>query len=118
VRFDVSVPPGAYHPSARTGWLSNGAGTAFTYRTTTSVGGVIDKLKLSRTTAKPDAVKFTLSGKKGAHAADAVVPPLAATFVLDAPTAATGECGEIAFTGPPPRPACSLHRSGSTFSCE
>ena len=118
VRFDVSVPPGAYDPATRTGWLPNGAGTAFTYRTTTSVGGVIDKLKLSRTTAKPDVVKFTLSGKKGTQASDAVVPPLAATVVLDAPTAATGECGEIAFPGPAPLPACTLNRSGSTLSCK
>ena len=118
VRFDVSVPPGAYNPATRTGWLPNGAGTAFTFRTTSSVGGVIDKLKLSRTTARPDVVKFTMTGKKSAAAASAVTPPLAATVVLDAPTAATGECGEIGFPGPAPAPSCALNRSGSTLSCK
>jgi uncharacterized delta-60 repeat protein len=118
VRFDISVPPGAYNPTTRTGWLANGAATAFTFRTTTSVGGVIDQLKLSRTTAKPDVVKFTMSGKKGAQASSAVVPPLAATVVLDAPTAATGECGEIAFPGPPPARSCALNKSGSTLTCK
>lgn len=117
-RFDVSVPPGAYNPTTRTGWLANGAATAFTFRSSSSVGGVIDKLKLSRTAAKPDVIKFTLSGKKGAQATTAVVPPLAATVVLDAPTAATGECGEIEFAGPAPAPACTLNRSGSTLSCK
>jgi uncharacterized delta-60 repeat protein len=118
VRFDVDVPPGAYNPTTRTGWLPNGAGTAFTYRTTSSLGGVIDKLKLSRTASKPDVVKFAMSGKKGSAAANAVVAPLSAIVVLDAPTAATGECGEIAFPGPAPAPSCALNRSGSTLSCK
>lgn len=118
LRFDVGVPPGAYDPTTRTGWLANGTGTAFTYRTTTSVGGVLDKLKLSRSAAKPEVVKFTMSGKKGTLAATPIVPPLAATVVLDAPTAATGECGEIDFPGPAPAHACTLNRSGSTLSCK
>jgi hypothetical protein len=118
VRFDVSVPPGAYDPTTRTGWLPNGARTAFTFRSASSVGGVLDKLKLSRTTARPDVIKFTMSGKKGAQAASAVVPPLAATIVLDAPTAATGECGEVDFSGPSPAPACAMNRRGSTLGCK
>lgn len=117
--FDAAIPAGAYNPLTRTGWLVNGASTAFTFRTTQAVAGVIDKLKLSRTSARPDLVKVTMSGKRGAFATTAPVLPLTAIVVLDAPTAATGECGEVTFgPGPAPTPACSFNRSGSTLSCK
>ena len=117
--FDAAIPPGAYSPVTRTGWLANGASTAFTFRTTLAVAGVIDKMKLSRTTARPDLVKVTMSGKRGGFATAAPVLPLTAIVVLDAPTAATGECGEVVFgPGPAPTPACSFNRSGSTLGCK
>jgi uncharacterized delta-60 repeat protein len=114
VLFDLAVPGGAYSPLTRTGWIANGAGTSFTFRTTTAVGGVIDKLKLSFAAARPDLLKFSMSGRRGAFAGAPPTLPLSAIIVIDAPTAATGECGEIEFgaTG------CLLNRSGSTLSCK
>ena len=103
--------PGAYNPATRTGWLANGASTAFTFRTTQPVGGVIDKLKLSRTTARPDLVKFDDVGQARRRSRRAApVQPLTAIVVLDAPTAATGECGEVAFA----RARADRRRAAST----
>jgi uncharacterized delta-60 repeat protein len=114
--FDVDVPPGAYVPSTRTGWTSNRSGTSHTFRAKVPVEGVVDKVKISTTTSKPDVVKFTVSGKKGAYATLPLELPLFATLVLDAPTAATGLCGEVDFSGP--LPFCAFSSNGSTLNCK
>jgi uncharacterized delta-60 repeat protein len=116
--FDVEVPPGAYSPATRTGWTANGAGTSHTFRSRDLVGGLIDKVKLSWSKSKPAVVKFAVSGKRGAYATAAPSLPLAATMVLDAPTAATGLCGEASFPGPRPIPSCKLSTNGSTLDCK
>ena len=57
--FDVDVPGGTYNPVTRTGWIANGSGTSHTFRTptTTPVEGVVTKVKLSTTNARPDLVE-------------------------------------------------------------
>ncbi|MEW6268985.1 MAG: hypothetical protein AB1689_06765 [Thermodesulfobacteriota bacterium] len=114
VLFDVAVPPGAYSPVTRSGWIANKPGTAFTFRTTTAAGGLIDKLKLSFTATRPDLLKLTMSGRRGGFATAPPELPLSAVMVVDAPTAATGECGEIQFAPD----GCSFNRNGSTLSCK
>lgn len=116
--FDVAVPPGAYDPSTRAGWKANKALTTFTYRTRESVDGVVDQVRLSRPTNRPTLVKFRVVGRKGGYAQLPVELPLGATIVLDAPTAATGECGETGFLLPPAKPACAFNGNGSTLNCK
>ena len=116
--LDVTVPPGAYSPTTRTGWQANHTATAYTFRAKQLIGGVINKLKLSTTAARPDVVKFTMSGSKGGFATLPVSLPLAATMVLDPPTAETGQCGEVGFAGPAPLPVCTFNRTGTTLSCK
>lgn len=116
--FDVQVPAGSYNPLTRTGWVANSKLTSFNFRAQTPVGGVVNKVKLTTSTAKPDVVKFTLSGRKGGYAVPPLALPLQATFVLDAPTAMTGLCGFASFPGPKPLPACSFNSSSSVLSCK
>ena len=116
--FDVAVPAGAYDPFTRTGWTSNGAGTSFTFRSPTAVGGLLNQVKLSKSASRPDLIKLRATGKKGAYAQNPIVLPLAAIVVLDAPTAATGECGEIHYLETPLVPSCAFNVSGSTLQCK
>lgn len=118
VLFDVTVPAGAYNPLTRTGWTVNGAATSFTFRSTTPVGGLLNQLKLSKTSARPDLIKIRATGKKGGYAQNPIELPLAAIFVLDAPTAATGECGEIHYLDAPQLPSCAFNANGSTLQCK
>ena len=118
VLFDVAVPAGAYNPLTRTGWTVNGAATSFTFRSTTPVGGLLNQLKLSKSAARPDLIKIRATGKKGAYAQSSLELPLTAIVVLDAPTAATGECGEVHYLDAPLVPSCAFNGSGSTLQCK
>jgi len=118
VLFDVAVPAGAYNPLTRTGWTVNGAATSFTFRSTSPVGGLLNQLKLSKSAARPDLIKIRATGKKGAYAQNPIELPLAAIVVLDAPTAATGECGEVHYLEAPLVPSCAFNASGSTLQCK
>jgi len=115
--FDVEVPGGAYDPLTRTGWTANKAGTSHTFRSHDAIDGVVNKVKLSTSGAHPDVVKFNVSGRGGSYATLPVDVPLSATMVLDAPTAATGLCGEVTFSGAPPL-GCLFNTPGSTLGCK
>jgi uncharacterized delta-60 repeat protein len=116
--FDVQVPAGSYNPLAGTGWIPNGSGTSHTFRSRTLVGGLISKARVSTTAAKPNVVKFLVAGSRGSFATQPLALPLAATVVIDAPFAETGECGKATFPGPKPAPSCGFNASGSTLTCK
>jgi hypothetical protein len=62
-------------------------------------------------------VAFTLQGRVAGIAPSALVQPLKATLVLNAPIATTGLCGEAWFTGPAPvNPVCTTH--GAALVCK
>ncbi|HEY8514733.1 MAG TPA: hypothetical protein VIS07_04365 [Candidatus Binatia bacterium] len=114
VLLDVAVPPGAYDKTTRTGWTASKRGNVFNFRSKTLAGGLVDKLKISFAPSKPKLLKFTMSGRRGGFAAAPPALPLSAVVVIDAPTAATGECGEIAFAPG----GCAFNRNGSTLTCK
>lgn len=96
VRLDVPIPAGAYMRAAKSGWKVNRAGDTWTFRRKAGIQGVTQvTLKAIRRT--PGLVRFAVVGKKGSFGVDPQRLPLAATLVLDAPNAATGQCGEARF---------------------
>lgn len=93
--LDATIPGGAYNAALRTGWKKTAAG--WKYR---NVGRIVPLVKgihaitLTKDKVVPGRIKFLITGKKGAYD---VVPsdiPLKVSFVVDAPHATTGQCGE------------------------
>jgi hypothetical protein len=66
----------------------------------------------------PGQVRFVVIGKDGSFAILPSQLPLKGTLVIDAPLAATGQCGEALFPGPKPAPSCALNGRGSTVKCK
>lgn len=108
---DVLLPGGS-------AWKPNRAGTSWSWRSPTLVGGWINSARLRTSPSRPDQVGFSVAGSRGAFATPRPALPLEAIVVLDAPTAATGLCGFARFpaTGPP-APHCTLGPTGSTIDC-
>jgi hypothetical protein len=78
----------------------------------------ITKVAYRVTTRVPGEVKFSVTGKHGHFSAVPADLPLKGTFVIDAPLATTGQCGEAKFPGPPdPAGTCSFNPSQSTLKC-
>jgi hypothetical protein len=98
---DVVVPPGA-------GWTTNAAGTTFKFRAGAGTFALVDKVSLALRSSRPGQVKVMIAGSHGAFPLAPLTLPLIVTVVLDSPQAATGECGEVVFAGPPPLPACQI----------
>lgn len=118
VLFDVAVPPGAYDKSTRSGWRVNKPGTMASFRSLTPVDGVVNTLRFQTSKARRDLVKVRITGRKGGFAQSPVALPLSAIVVIDAPTAATGACGEIHYLEAPALPSCSFNAPGSTLQCK
>ena len=109
---DITLPPGAYSSATQTGWKSNSAATKWSYRNPTGTQGITRAgVKLSST--PPGTVKVSIVGRDGAYPV-APLPPTV-TVILDPPFAASGQCAEVAFTGP--GPVCRGNASGSTVTC-
>ncbi len=115
VVLDAIIPGGAYNTANRAGWKANGAGTAWTYKNAGSpvplISGITKvSLKKQKT---PGLFKVSISGKAGSYAVSGSNLPVVATLVIDSPFAASGQCGEAFFPGPPPVPSCTLSASGA-----
>jgi len=64
-------------------------------------------------------VKFKAKGKNGTYSVVAANLPLHATFILDPPTAATGECAESTWPAvAPAKPSCVVASAGNTVKCK
>jgi len=109
---DRVVPPGAYDPATRRGWIaSNGS---FTYVDRLPSGDV-RKLSIRRDPRVPGRYKLQLKAKDGAYAGDRADLPIHAIVVLG-PT--IEQCGEWSFPGTPPtRPYCAANATGSGVKC-
>jgi len=114
--FDVTIPDMEYDPVSRAGWLASPTGRSHTFISTILVGGVLGKVKLSNTTARPDVIKFSMSGRRGAFAGLPLPLPISATLVLDPPLATTGLCAEATFAGP--ARSCAFSTNSSTLNCK
>ena len=115
--IDAVIPGGAYYYATRTGWKVNRSQTTWTYRN--GLGGIqgLVKVTVKRSVSSPGIVSFATNGRNGTYPVAPNGLPLAATFVVDSPTAHTGQCGEATFPGSP-GPACHLNRLGNTITCK
>ena len=114
---DAVIPGGAYYYATRTGWKVNRSQTTWTYRN--GLGGIqgLVKVTVKRSVSSPGIVSFVTNGRNGTYPVAPNGLPLAATFVVDSPTAQTGQCGEATFPGSP-GPACHLNGLGNTITCK
>jgi hypothetical protein len=104
---DATAPGGSGWKAARNGWSFRGE-------------GAITSIKLKRVASSPAALVLSLRGRGTWSTGPPPESnlPLEATVVLDPPFAATGQCAELVFPGPPRvQPACTLQRSGSSVTC-
>ena len=116
--LDATIPGGLYDAVARVGWKRNAKGTAFTYRnkSATLIQG-ITAVSLRAKASVPGTWKFSVSGKNGTYPVAAAGAPVRGAFIIDAPIAATGQCGESVFPGPA-SPACAFTANGATLRCK
>jgi cysteine-rich repeat protein len=118
ILFDVTIPPGAYDATTKSGWVTNGANTAWTYKSPGTSTQGIQKVQIKLDPTASGAIKFTVKGKNGVYPVVATDLPVMATLVLDVPTAAGGQCVELRFPAvPPTSPSCTLIK-GATLKCK
>jgi hypothetical protein len=111
VVVDVALPSGAYDPLTKTGWLTRGGGSAWTFRHPTGVVG-ITKMTVRTSAKAPGLVKVAVTGKNGAYDTSGVALPLHAVVALTA----AGQCGSATFTGPDS--TCAFDARGATLTCK
>jgi hypothetical protein len=111
VVVDVVVPGGAYDPVAGVGWTARGAIPSWTYKNRAGLLG-ITSVKLKRTPAAPNRIKFTVKGKSGDFAAGGATLPVQGAIVLGP----AGQGGLATFTGP--AQGCAFTSSGHTLNCK
>jgi hypothetical protein len=111
VIVDVVVPGGAYDPVTGAGWKARGTVPTWTYKNNAGLLG-ITSIKLKRTAAAPNLVKFTVKGKHGDFSSTGATLPLRAVLALGP----AGQGGLLTFAGP--ARACATLGGGSTLNCK
>jgi len=115
VLLDAILPGGAYDKNTKIGWKVNKKGDAWTYvnRGPSPIAGVTG-VSFKKSPAVSGLFKWTVRGKNASLAITPERLPLGATFVVDSPTAETGQCAETRFgVG-----VCRLNPTASTVSCK
>jgi hypothetical protein len=111
VIVDVVVPGGAYDPLTRTGWSMRGTIPSWTYKNRNGLLG-ITSVKLKRSAAAPNRVKFSVKGKNGDFSAAGAALPVRGAVVLGQ----AGQGGVATFSGP--AQACAFTAGGHTLNCK
>jgi hypothetical protein len=111
VIVDVVVPGGAYDPVTRVGWTVRGTLPSWAYKNRNGLLG-ITSMKLKRSSAAPNRIKFTVKGKNGDFASAGATLPVHGAIVLGS----AGQGGLATFTGP--AQGCTLLGSGHTLNCK
>jgi hypothetical protein len=106
VVLDATVPGGA-------GWSAKN-GTS-KYRDDAGAIHGITKVVVKASTKIPGLFTFVVQGKGGSYPADPAALPLHGSFVLDA---SAGQCGDAAFPGPAPAPACAYKAKAGKVQCK
>jgi hypothetical protein len=110
--LDAMVPGGA-------GWKASKKGTRWRYKSTDNPDGVTRvKMKLGRT--RP-GLKFVVKVRRSDLPIGDADLPLKGTFIVDAPQAFTGQCGEALFRSAQPddrKNRCSMSKSGNKVRCK
>jgi parallel beta-helix repeat protein len=112
--IDAFIPGGAWDRETRVGWIAVSRGK-WRYRDQRDAPpqGVTRVVIKDRSSGTPGLVQFGVKGKDGAFAVQSANLPLTGYFVLDPPTAETGQCGEVSF----PAPDSSCTADGRTVKC-
>ena len=99
--IDRLVPGGAFDPVTRVGWKAAPSRGTWKYvnRSPDAPAGIASVTIRDLSRKAPGLVQFSVRGWRGAYAADPAKLPLTGLFVLDPPTAETGQCGQAAFPG-------------------
>jgi hypothetical protein len=108
---DVTVPAGAWDESTKRGWKVNRRRTSWRYRKVYPSGGA-DGAVVRGDPASGD-LRFSYRGHHGSHPFTAPMLPPTLGFVVDAPTAETGQCGEKLFAAS----RCRASANGRNFRC-
>lgn len=115
VVVDETVPPGAYDPVSRRGWIARNG--TFRYANRSQAGGV-RKVVVKAIAGEAGTYKVQLAGRNADYAVTPDDLPLHAIVVLDPPAAASGQCGEWRFLATPPAtPSCMRNAAGTTIKC-
>jgi hypothetical protein len=112
--LDVTIPGGAYDATTRVGWKTSRSGTRWKYvaKNAASLGGITAISVRDLSAKDPGLVRFRVRGKRGSYPADPAHLPLSGLFILDPPTAETGQCAEASFEAPA---TCSF--TGRAIKC-
>jgi hypothetical protein len=109
--LDAMVPGGE-------GWKANKKGDRWRFRATDNPDGVVKvKMKLGR---KRPGLRFLVKVKGGDLPIGDEDLPLKGTFIVDAPQAFTGQCGEAFFQSAAPddrKNRCTMSKSGNKVRC-
>jgi len=119
--LDATIPGGAFDPTTAAGWTVDSGGTTWRYKNAAgTILGIRRVLLRDISNAVGNTVRgrlrFVVMGRSGSYQTDASKMPLRGMVVLDPPTAATGECGEAVFPGPPGG-TCVFNSVGSMLRC-
>jgi len=103
--LDRTIPGGA-------GWKALGT-LGWGFRSKLGVNG-ITSAKVKGSSKVPGLYKVNVKGKNLTVAVAPAQLPVTAAFIFGA----AGQCGELAFSGPKPVPACALNASATTLRCK
>jgi hypothetical protein len=115
VLLDAIVPGGAYDKITKLGWKVNKKGDAWTYvnRGPNPIAGVTG-IAFRKSGSAPNLYKWTVRGKNASLAVTPASVPLGGTFVIDSPTAETGQCAETSFI----TASCRFNPPASSVTCK
>jgi hypothetical protein len=108
--IDTTIPPGAFDPDTRRGWLATGSGRTFRYHDAEGLVGGIEKVVVRHDGTEPGLLKVIVFGRHGLFPLPEVLP-VTATVVIDAPIARTGQCGDGTFE------ICFFRNEGRKLIC-
>jgi hypothetical protein len=115
----VAVLPSGAFTAPGPGWTLNAAGNRYLFRDGTGFAGLPGRSRMVVKDRGGGLVQVTLSASRTTLDLLASDVPLAATVVLGGAAAgANGECGEVAFPGPPPAPSCQASATGRRIVCD
>lgn len=92
---DAAVPGGDYDPVTKVGWRTASSGKRWRYinKSSTPVSGITSVVVKDLSDRQPGLVDFRIKGRRGDYAPGSSPASLTGAFVLDPPTAETGQCG-------------------------
>jgi hypothetical protein len=108
--IDTTIPAGAFDPGTRRGWLVNVSGRTFRYHDAEGLVDGIEKVVVKHGISDAGLLRVVVFGRHGTFPLPAVLPVIG-TVVIDAPVAASGQCGEGTFE------TCFFRNEGRKLIC-